>query len=65
MRSDLDVVTAATRSADLLREGRALLLSLVDHAAARPRGSRADGLLGWAQVVPAVALMQWPKLRSP
>jgi hypothetical protein len=36
MRSDPDVVTAATRSADLLRKGRALLLSLVDHAAARP-----------------------------
>jgi hypothetical protein len=34
MRSDTDVITAATRSADLLRKGRALLLSLVDHAAA-------------------------------
>jgi len=34
MLSDPDVVTAATRSADLLRKVRALLLSLVDHAAA-------------------------------
>ncbi|MGP3945893.1 aromatic-ring hydroxylase C-terminal domain-containing protein [Streptomyces sp. 6N106] len=34
-RPDLDVVTAVTRSADLLREGRGLLLDLVDRAEAR------------------------------
>ncbi|KUL27762.1 hypothetical protein ADL15_33520 [Actinoplanes awajinensis subsp. mycoplanecinus] len=34
MLSDPDVVTAATRSADLLRKVRALLLGLVDHAPA-------------------------------
>jgi hypothetical protein len=33
MLSDPDVATAVTRSADLLRNVRALLLSLVDHAA--------------------------------
>ncbi|MEU9788455.1 hypothetical protein AB0H92_47180 [Streptomyces phaeochromogenes] len=40
-RPDPDVVTAVTRSADLLREGRGLLLDLVDRAEAatpRPRG---------------------------
>ena len=34
-RPDPDVVTAVTRSADLLREGRGLLLDLVDRAEAR------------------------------
>jgi hypothetical protein len=34
-RPDPDVVTAVTRSADLLREGRELLLDLVDHAEVR------------------------------
>ncbi|MEU4530494.1 hypothetical protein AB0F49_19895 [Micromonospora ureilytica] len=34
-RPDPDVVTAVTRSADLLREGRALLLDLVDRAEVR------------------------------
>jgi hypothetical protein len=34
-RPDPDVVIAATRSADLLREGRGLLLDLVDRAEAR------------------------------
>jgi hypothetical protein len=34
-RPDPDVVTAATRSADLLREGRELLLDLVDRAEVR------------------------------
>ncbi|WP_206439865.1 FAD-dependent monooxygenase [Streptomyces scabichelini] len=40
-RPDPDVVTAMTRSADLLREGRELLLDLVDprrSATPRPRG---------------------------
>ncbi|WP_326731261.1 hypothetical protein [Streptomyces phaeochromogenes] len=34
-RPDPDVVTAVTRSADLLREGRELLLDLVDRAEVR------------------------------
>ncbi|MCG0287679.1 hypothetical protein L4B83_22490 [Streptomyces sp. PSAA01] len=34
-RPDPDVVTAVTRSADLLREGRGLLLDLVDRAEVR------------------------------
>ncbi|GGW84543.1 hypothetical protein GCM10010350_81580 [Streptomyces galilaeus] len=34
-RPDPEVVTAVTRSADLLREGRELLLDLVDRAKAR------------------------------
>ncbi|WP_374113001.1 hypothetical protein [Streptomyces sp. WAC 00631] len=34
-RPDPDVVTAVTRSADLLREGRGLLLHLVDRAEVR------------------------------
>jgi hypothetical protein len=37
-RPDPDVVTAVTRSADLLREGRELLLDLVDRAEVRDRG---------------------------
>lgn len=42
IRSDLDVVTAATRSADLLWKGRALLLSLC--------GVRVDGKNWWLHV---------------
>ena len=42
MLSDPDVVTAATRSADLLRKVRALLLSLVDHAAAPASTTRVN-----------------------
>ncbi|GIM97881.1 hypothetical protein Ato02nite_096740 [Paractinoplanes toevensis] len=42
MLSDPDVVTAATRSADLLRKVRALLLSLVDHAAAPASTARVN-----------------------
>jgi hypothetical protein len=40
--SDPDVVTAATRSADLLRKVRALPLSLVDHAAAPASTARVN-----------------------
>ncbi|MEU9954843.1 hypothetical protein [Streptomyces sp. NPDC050982] len=40
-RPDPDVVTAVTRSADLLREGRGLLLDLVDRAEVR------DAVAAW------------------
>ncbi|MFD5625743.1 hypothetical protein [Streptomyces sp. NPDC127072] len=40
-RPDPDVVTAVTRSADLLREGRRLLLDLVDRARVR------DAAVAW------------------
>ncbi|GAA2675539.1 hypothetical protein Apa02nite_020480 [Actinoplanes palleronii] len=40
MLSDPDVVTAATRSADLLRKVRALLPGLVDHAVAAASTAR-------------------------
>ncbi|MFD5744987.1 hypothetical protein ACFXJM_24590 [Streptomyces massasporeus] len=42
-RPDPDVVTAMTRSADLLREGRGLLLDLVDRAPPRWCVRRAHG----------------------
>ncbi|MCL6735079.1 hypothetical protein PWE32_35045 [Streptomyces neyagawaensis] len=47
-RPNPDVVTAVTRSADLLRKGRGLLLDLVDRAEAR------DTAAAWSTRVNAV-----------
>jgi hypothetical protein len=47
-RPDPDVVTAVTRSADLLREGRELLLDLVDRAEVR------DAAAAWTGRVDSV-----------
>lgn len=42
-RPDPDVVTAVTRSADLLREGRGLLVDLVDRAEVRDAAAASTG----------------------
>ncbi|WP_157881392.1 hypothetical protein [Streptomyces phaeochromogenes] len=59
-RPDPDVVTAVTRSADLLREGRGLLLDLVDRAEAR---DAAASWTGRVNTVPPPARTGWTPTR--
>ena len=58
--SDRDVVTAATRSADLLRKVRALPLSLVDHAAAPASTARVNTVTARTDRVDVDALLIRP-----
>ncbi|MDQ1032538.1 hypothetical protein QF035_010120 [Streptomyces umbrinus] len=63
-RPDPDVVTVVTRSADLLREGRGLLLDLVDRAEARDAAAawtgRVDTVTARADRVDVDALLIRP-----